>query len=90
MKVRCSSENQGRLTERAIEDAAIAGQRQYRAYVSAIAKQIVLKEDDKTIVVVIDVENMGQTPAFETQGLAAITVRPSPPHGRASAPDRGL
>lgn len=71
-----TSREQGRLTEIAIRDARVASQRELRAYVSAVPDKAFI--NDGHFCVIVKVENRGNTPAFETRCLWALTVG-SPP-----------
>jgi hypothetical protein len=55
-----------------------SSQRQLRAYVSALPKKMALGSDNRTITVLVMIQNMGPTPAFKTQCLWDVQVLDHP------------
>lgn len=54
---------------------------QMRAYVSAIAKEATLLNDNATVIVKVFMKNVGQTPAFDFQQAGDLLVMPYPMRG---------
>jgi hypothetical protein len=54
------------------------GRAQLRAYISANAIKAGILKDDKTIYVIVELRNTGQTPAFEFSDLGNLLVLPYP------------
>jgi hypothetical protein len=55
---------------------------QLRAYVAPVPRKAGLAKDGRTIIILVEVENTGQTPAFDTQVLGDITVMEYPLVGK--------
>lgn len=60
-------------------DQSRTSRAQLRAYVSALPQGMVLDKDGRTVIAIVQVKNVGQTPAFRAQTRSAIIVEKLPP-----------